>query len=205
MADNDNEDNRPLGQRIRSFLEPALEDPRRSPKQLEMLSNIFNSYAAVLPQKLEEEFTNFSSFVDAASRAQDEGEGRPETRNPTIIHGITNINPRTGEPDYTPIRKFGLPIYTGFTDFSMSQILELPGYINLHVAAREADVALKILGLTVDETKASSYGVPAMVIIDGSKSYEEGLEENPGMYPDLPERKKAPPKFKRRSGGGQFG
>lgn len=178
----DNEKKEPVGKRIRALIEPALDDPRRPQIQLQALDEIFNKVAGIMPRALEGEFNNFSRHVE------NESARKPENRNPTIIEALTRMG-SDGESGYSPIKKFGLPISTTFTNFSASDIKELPGYIKLHETAREMDVAVKLLGVVADEAKASSYGLPAILVVDGSKSYQDGAMENANLYPDLPPRK----------------
>lgn len=179
----DNEKKPPVGQRIRAMIEPALEDPRRDEIQLKKLDDIFNKVAAAVPRIVEAEFNDFSYQVEA------ETQRKPDNRNPMIIDALTSVGPQ-GEALYSPIKKIGLPISTNFTAFAAADIKELPGYIKLHETARDMDVSLKLLGVTAEETKgASGYGLPAVLIVDASKSYEDGALENSHLYPDLPPRK----------------
>ncbi len=179
----DNEKKPPLGDRIRALIEPALDDPRRNALQLQKLDEIFNKVAAAVPRMLEGEFNDFATQVERETAR------KPENRNPMIIDALTTMGPQ-GESLYSPIKKVGLPISTNFTTFAASDIKELPGYIKLHEAARDLDVSLKLLGVTADEAKASSgYGLPAVLIVDASKSYQDGALENGHLYPDLPPRK----------------
>ncbi len=181
MSDNDKKP--PVGERIRAMIEPALDDPRRNALQLQKLDEIFNKVAAMVPRMLEGEFNEFNRAVE------NETTRKPDNRNPMIIDALTSMGPQ-GEPLYSPIKKIGLPISTNFTAFAASDIKELPGYVKLHEAARDMDVSLKLLGVTADETKGGSgYGLPAVLIVDGSKSYQDGALENGHLYPDLPPRK----------------
>ncbi|MDY0008242.1 MAG: hypothetical protein RBS08_00920 [Bdellovibrionales bacterium] len=172
-----------VGARIRALIEPALEDPRRPELQLKKLDEIFNAMAPRLPKIMEGEINNFENAVKA------ETDRKPENRNPMIIDALTQIGPN-GESLYSPIKKFGLPISTTFTEFAAADINELPGYIKLHEAARELDVSLKLIGVTAEETKGSGgLGMPAVLIVDGSKSYTDGALEGARLYPNLPPRK----------------
>lgn len=183
--DNNNEDKKPLGQSIRALIEPALDDPRRSKLQLEKLDDIFNQLAMIVPCSLEQDFNHFARYVQNAS------ERNPEVKNPIIIDALTS----GGEQGYSPIKKFGLPISTEFTDFSAQDIKELPNYIKLHEIARDLDVALKLMGVTADEAKGGFS--QAILIVDGSKTYDEGALENSSLYPNLPPK---PQSFDRKSG-----
>jgi hypothetical protein len=183
--DNKNEDKKPLGQSIRDLIEPALDDPRRNELQLQKLDHIFNQLAQVVPRALEQEFNNFARYVENAS------ERNPEVKHPMIIDALT----AGGDQGYSPIKKFGLPISTEFTDFAANDIKELPNYIKLHEVARDLDVALKLLGVTADEAKGGFS--QAILVVDGSKTYAEGALENSTLYPNLPPK---PQSFDRKSG-----
>jgi len=180
---NEEEKKQPIGERIRAMIEPALDDPRCPELQLQKLDEIFNVVATRIPKMLEGEFERFDRAV------QTETGRKPENRNPMIIDALISLGP-DGEPLYSPIKKLGLPISTTFTSFAAADINELPGYIKLHEAAREMNVSLKLLGVTADEAKAGGgYGLPAVLVVDGSKSYEEGALENGNLYPNLPPRR----------------
>lgn len=172
----------PVGERIRAMLEPALEDPRRDQIQLGKLDEIFNAVATRLPKIFENDFVKFNTAVENETRR------KPENRNPMIIDAITSLGP-DGEPLYSPIKKLGLPISTTFTQFAATDVNNLPGYIRLHEAARDMDVALKLIGVTAEEAKSSGLGGQAILIVDGSKSYDDGALENAMLSPQLPPRK----------------
>lgn len=177
------EQKKPIGDRIRALIEPALDDPRRPELQLKKLDTIFNAVAPRLPQMLEAPFRDFSMHVEQ------ETSRRPENRHPMIIEALTQVGP-DGEPMYNPIKKLGLPISTTFTTFAAADINELPGYVRLHEAARDMNVALKLIGVTAEEAKAGSgLGMPAILVVDATKTYEEGALENANLYPNLPPRK----------------
>jgi|GEM_PF-1253070 len=191
MAVNDNKDDnaQPLGQRIRNLIEPALEDERRPALQLQKLDHIFNQLAAIVPRQIEQEFTHFSRYVEKAA------EREPDIKHPMIIEALT-VAGQDGESSYNPIKKYGLPISTTFTDFAAADIKDLPGYIKLHETARDLDVSLKLIGVTAEESRGGM-GMPPILIVDGSKSYSEGAMENAQMYPNLPPKQKD---FDRKSG-----
>jgi hypothetical protein len=176
------EKKKPVGERIRALIEPALDDPRRQPLQLQKLDEIFNAIATRMPRILESEFDRSNAAVEAETRRQ------PDNRNPMIIDSLTQMGPE-GESLYNPIKKLGLPISTAFTEFAAADINELPGYIKLHETARDMDVALKLVGVTAEESKGGGLGMPAVLVVDGSKSYNDGAIENARLYPNLPPRK----------------
>lgn len=177
------EQKKPVGDRIRALIEPALDDPRRPELQLKKLDEIFNMVAGNIPRMLEQDFAQFEHHVERET-------GRnPDNRNPLIIDSLTQVG-RDGEALYTPIKKLGLPISTTFTSFAAADINELPGYIRLHETARDMNVALKLVGIVAEETKGGGLGgMPPVLIVDGTKSYEEGALENSNLYPNLPPRK----------------
>jgi len=177
------EQKKPVGDRIRALIEPALDDPRRPELQLKKLDEIFNMVSASMPRMLEQDFAQFEHHVERETGR------KPENRNPLIIDSLTQVG-RDGEALYTPIKKLGLPISTTFTSFAAADINELPGYIKLHETAREMNVALKLVGVVAEETKGSALGgLPPVLIVDGTRSYEEGALESSNLYPNLPPRK----------------
>lgn len=175
----------PVGKRIRDLVYPALDDERRPEIQKKILNNIFNRVAGALPDILEGDLDNFSRQLEHQTRRD------PNMKNPLIIEALTNIDPRTGESLFNPIKKIPLPLSVAFTQFSADDVKYLSGYIKLHEAARDVDVSIRVLGLTADESKAGAvgYALPALLIIDGTKSYTEGALENSNLYPDLPPKK----------------
>ncbi|MDE1151447.1 MAG: hypothetical protein PW788_02825 [Micavibrio sp.] len=166
----DNEKKTPVGKSIRELINPALEDDRREQVQLQILDTAFSKMAEVLPSIIEREFSAFFNHV--ASKSKD----KPNIKNPMIISALTDAK----NESYSPIKNFQIPVSTSFTTYSADQIKELPGYIRLHLAARDMDVALKVTGLTADEKGQ------AILTLDASKTYEEGAFENAQMYPQLP-------------------
>ncbi|MFN7115054.1 MAG: hypothetical protein ACK4PK_11925 [Alphaproteobacteria bacterium] len=173
----------PVGDRIRAVLEPALDDPRRDAIQLKKLDDIFNTVATRLPKIFENDFDKFNNAVESETRR------KPDSRNPMIIDAVTSIGP-DGEPLYSPIRKLGLPISTTFTQFAATDVNNLPGYIRLHETARDMNVALRLIGVTAEESKGGSgLGGQAILVVDASKSYEDGALENAMLSPQLPPRK----------------
>jgi hypothetical protein len=133
---------------------------------------------------MEQRFRAFFNNVAARS------EKRPELKELLILDGLVKINPQTGEPKYSPILSIPFPIVTRFTDYSAEDIRELPNYIRLHEKARDMDIAIKLVNITADESKASGHaGGPAMLILDATKSYDDGAAENMHLYPHLPEKK----------------
>lgn len=187
MADNDKK--QPIGKSIRDLINPALEDDRRGQIQLKLLDSVFSQFADVIPTIFEREYSAFFNHV--SKRSAD----KPNTKHPMIITALTMAKPDDGESPYSPKKSLQIPISTNFTSFSADEIKELPGYIKLHTAARDMDVALKVSGLLSDDK-----GQQAILTIDASKTYEEGAFENPQMYPQLP----APKVEFDKKGGQQF-
>jgi hypothetical protein len=172
----------PVGDRIRAVIEPALDDPRRDQIQLNKLDEIFNAVATRLPEILGNDFDRFNAAVEAETRR------KPDSRNPMVIDALTSLGP-DGAPLYSPIKKIGLPISTTFTQFAATDVNNLPGYIRLHETARDMNVALKLIGVTAEESKGSGLGGQAILVVDGSRSYEDGALENAMLSPQLPPRK----------------
>ena len=181
MADNDN---KALGKRIRDMINPALEDERRKQMQLEILDGIFQRMAGRIGDKLEESYTML--FNQAAQMSR----GDEKKKNAFLIQQLTT--------SYAPIVSAQLPVLTNFTDFQPMEIRELPGWIALHEKARDMDVAVRLTGLTVDESKAGNGGsMPVVLTLDATKSYNDGATES-SLYPTLPEQ---PVEFDTKSKG----
>ncbi len=180
--------NLPLGDKLRNLINPALDDTRRQATQLEMLDTIFVG----LSQKFEMILTkSVGDIFNQAARL--EKNGGEDARNMFIIKQLTEAE------GLSPLIRMGLPIATGFIEFSPQDIKELPGYIALHEKARDLNVAIKLVNITMDETKSPNGPQPAMLIVDMSKSYEEGAMENASLYPQLAARKA---QFDRRAADG---
>ena len=182
MADNDNNaDERPLGDRVRDFVFPALEDERRPEVQAALLNDIFNGVAGIIDKKIEEAFQRVAKQADAVEKSH------PDQRNIYIIEQLTKVDPRTGAPLYSPILRVNLPINVAHTTFTADDIKDMPGYIALHEKARAINVALKLHGVAAEENKTPSPFPPSpMLIVDAVKTYEEGAFENAMFYPNLP-------------------
>jgi hypothetical protein len=181
---------KPLGQRLRDFINPALEDDRAKQVQSEYVSNVFDQIAENVPQIFEKEFTHFFNHVAQRS------EKRPQTRNPMIVNALIAVqNPQEGEAAFSPIKKLQLPISTAFTNFAPDDIKEMPGWIKLHEVCRELDISIRLVALTGDESKGSM--MPPLLVLNAAQSYSDGALENAQLYPDLPPRKAD---FNRRDG-----
>ena len=170
--------NAPLGDKLRNLIQPAMEDSRRKQTQLDMLDKIFEQVGGRL-----EAFLN-RALGDTFNRAANvERTGGQDALNMFMIQELTR------HEGLDPVVRMGLPIATGFIEFSPQDITDLPGYIALHEKARELNIALKLVNVTMDETKSPNGAQPAMLIADISKSYEEGAMENAHLYPHLPPKK----------------
>jgi hypothetical protein len=175
---------KPIGQSIRDLINPALEDDRCQKIQLDIVDRAFDAIADAFPEILEKSYRDFFNEVSNVAK-------RDEKKvNPFIITSITHAP--QGKPRYSPIMQLSLQVTTQFTNFSADEIKELPGYIKLHMAAREQDVALKVNGLLGEDKGQQTY-----LTIDGSKSYNQGAIENYLLYPNLPEE---PAAFNKKGG-----
>ena len=180
------DDGTPLGGKIRKLIFPAIENERRPEWQAKMLDKVFASVADNLEMQLEQEFRHFFNHI---------ARQRDPAKHPAIIDALTFARGQQGDAEFEPIKKLQLPISTAFTTFTSEDIKEIPGYIKLHMVARDLDIALKIIGLTIEDAKGGSgLPMPAILVIDTSKSYEDGAAEGGGLYPDLPEKSEAPQK-----------
>ncbi len=171
--------NEPAGKRIRALVNAAFEDSRREALQLEMLDSIFEQYAAALPDILE------SACQQLYRRAIDHRQSKTgaqflldaEKRNPALIEYLTTA-------DQLVTHGFiGIKINSEFTTFSARDIMELPGYIKLHLAARKADIAISLTGVVAENGPGQEQ---PMIMLDARLSYEEGGMRS-SLYPSLPE------------------
>jgi len=178
MANDNTPPQEPLGKKIRDLINPALADDRREKIQLDMLDKAFAKWVDLMPQILTKEFQEIFNYVSKP------GKDAEDKKNPIIITALTTAG-KDGESPYMPVRRMKLDISTDFTTFSAEDIKQLPNYIRLHEAARELDVALNVKGLVGDETKSSN----PVIVVDATKTYEEGASENFLLYPNLPPRK----------------
>jgi hypothetical protein len=184
MAANDNNEKPSLGERARALIEPALEREERRTWQLGHLNEVFNSLARALPHVLENNFNQFESMVQVK---------KPTQRDEFIIFNLTMATDNT----YSPILRQQLPIAPDFIEFAASDICELPGYIALHTAMRDADIAIKFTGLVAEESRGGMAGPPTFTV-DLTKTYAQGSMENSSLYPNLPEK---PAVFNRKKSG----
>jgi hypothetical protein len=165
----------PLGDKIRDLINPALADERAPEIQLKILDKNFDAIAKQFLEIMEDRLSD--TFNDAA-RFND-----PKIKNEFIITSLT-FAPK-GQPKYSPALALPLMISTAFTNFTAEEVNKLEGYIKLHMVAREENVALKLVNLLGEESKGSGNHQPVL-IIDGSKTYEQGAAENYQLYPNLP-------------------
>lgn len=166
------------GESIRDVINPALSDDRKQKFQLDMLDKVFESWAEDLPFILQDNLRNlFNHLSDRDTEEQ---------QNAKLIVLLT-------KGQYSPQMDFKIPM-AGllYTDFSPQDICSLPGYIKLHQAALEHDVALRLTGLTGEEVRATRGHQPAFLTIDAGKSYDQGASENSALTPQLPEPTEAP-------------
>lgn len=147
----------PLGQKIRDRVNAALADTRRDKIQLELLDKAFEDISKLVPQLFNKEFQQLERHIKIAAP------NNPEKEALIIITAVTTTakNDDIDSP-YSPIRTIRVPVSTSFTQFTAQQIRELPGYIKLHEAARELDVALNLGGL-MDGDEGRS-GVPSVTV-----------------------------------------
>lgn len=176
-ADNDNKpspDKASLGASIRHLVNSAFRDPRTKEWQLEKLDKLFASYARAVPIALKKEFDAFNSYIEQFPK---------EKRTKEIVEALTIVK---GDDDWDPTFGRKLPINAEFLNLSSADIRALPGYIRLHEAMRDLDVAIKVAGLTREEE-----GHQPVLVVNTLKTYAQGAAENPGMYPTLPDKKKS--------------
>lgn len=177
MPDN-NENEVPLGKKIRDLVNGALKDTRKEQIQLDLLDKAFGQVTIVLEKVLNKDFAQLDRHVKA--RAPD----NPDKAALIIITAVTTAA-ATEEVDspYSPVRRIQIPISTTFTEFAAQQIRELPNYKKMHEMARNLDIAISISGLVDGE---EGRGGQPMVSVNAMKTYDQGADS---MYPDLPPRK----------------
>lgn len=186
------EEQKPLGERIRNLIEPALDDPRREQVQHDLVNAAFQSIADQLEMRLERTFTNIFNQASAVEKRS------PDMKNVFIVQQLTEVNPQTGEAKFSPVVRLAVPVATAYLELSPLDIKEMPGYIALHEKARELDVSLRLVNMTAEDGKSPSpYPQQAILVIDASKSYDAGALENATLYPNLPPK---PVKFNPKAG-----
>lgn len=182
------DEGKPIGDRIRDLINPALADDRRPKIQLDMLDRFFDAISEQFVDALESSYSDLFNKV-ASIRDRDENKVAP-----FIITVLTQM--RNGRAEYTPVLQVPVPVANAFTDYKADEIKALPGYVKLHMKAREQNVSLAVKYVLSDEAKM---GPPQpLLVIDGSKTYEQGAQENYNLYPNLPEPEK---KFNPGKGG----
>ncbi|TAL38960.1 MAG: hypothetical protein EPN97_03210 [Alphaproteobacteria bacterium] len=169
----------PLGQRLRDLINPALEDERAKPLQSQIVSDIFGQIADNVPKMFERELSSFFNHVSSAPERK---------KTPIIINALTVAQGQEGEPAFNPIKKLQLPVSTSFTSFSAEDIRDMPGWIKLHEVCRDMDISIKLMSMTTEESKGSL--MPPLLILDASKSYNDGAIENAQLYPQLADKPK---------------
>jgi hypothetical protein len=157
---------------VRDFCAAAMAEPDRADLQLRLLD-----------QALRDLIPKISESLEAAADTVEDINFRFKKAS-GLKHGITILT--TGK--FNPVRTIPLDINTDFADlFSETQIIALPGYIELHKAAREADVAIALTGLLADER-----GAPQLVL-DMTKAYKQGGLRKTYRYPYLAETEEPAP------------
>ncbi len=166
---------------IRAFMAEALENPHMQVLQKDLLNGALGELVFQIEPTVQKKCT--AMFNEVAGFL-----GHPEDR-ADMIAGLLitgNFNPVT----VLPIR-----ISSKYTNFSATDVTEMDGYKRIHLAARKADVAVRIVGLTQEEKLQPS------LVVDISKTYEEGRADSRYGYPEMaPEGAKMlpapPPKAK---------
>lgn len=160
------EEKKPVGDSIRDLVNAAMEDERRHQVQLDLLDESFKRIASQIPRVMQQELTQVFNMLSRQPQ---------EERNLILIEMLT-----TGQ--YHPVKQLQIQIETSYTQFSVEDIKALPGYIKMHEEARAANIAINLVGLTTEDSR----GGPALLVFDGTKSYEDGAAEHSMLYPDLP-------------------
>ncbi len=112
-----NENEIPLGRKIRDLVNTALKDSRKEQIQLDLLDKAFGQVTIVLRKTLEKDFSQLDRHVK--SRAAD----NPDKAALIIITAVTTSAPNEEvDSPYSPVRRIQIPVSTAFTEFSAQQI-----------------------------------------------------------------------------------
>jgi hypothetical protein len=165
----------PLGKRIRDVVDGALSCEQRRDVQIQMLDQVFFELSMVLPKRMESELKDLFKMLSMV---------RAREQKPATVEALT-IPPPDG---YSPIKKFGLGFSNMFTEFTIDDFINLPGYIELHKVARQMDISINIMNVTAEEAKSGNPLFPsaAMLVANGLESYEDGWYKYRAIYPKLP-------------------
>ena len=186
---------KPLGDSIRDIINPALEDPRCAPIQLEILNDAFGRVIHPVQGAIEQNARAIQSIFNSASSSL----GGIEKVNPFIIRVMTETDPFTGGVGYSPVMAAQLPLSTAFTKFSAEDVKALPNYIKLHEIARAENVALSLVGVVSDDMGGG--GQQPLLVVNCAKTYEEGQMAHGEIYPDLPSPEEKTPKERKPKTG----
>lgn len=157
-----------MSEKIRDLLDTAMDDPQTKQTQLDMVDEFFGEMAGLLPTAIENTLRQIFNVVSAGQPVEIQSRG--------FVRAISGT-------DIGLVLHQEIPINTRYTDFDAADIRRLPNYLKLHEAARAADVAINVMGLFQDE--AMEAGLRPTLVVNITKTYEEGLAQNPGVYPEL--------------------
>ncbi len=164
----------------------ALESPHAQELQKGLLDETLNKLVASIEPAVRGKCT--AMFNEVAGMLE-----RPEDRQ-KMIAGLLITD------SFSPITVLPIKISAKYTNFSTADVTALDSYKRIHQAARKADVAVRVVGLTQEEKLKPS------LVIDTSKTYDQGRAESRYGYPEMaPEGAKqlpapppkAPPKPRR--------
>lgn len=169
--------------KMRLEIQDVLQNEEKDEIQKTIVNEVFMAYALHLETAVEKQL---KIYFDAAAR-------RPDDKFAVITKMLTtptSQDPNDPKAIFTPVLSLGLGINPQFLNLEPSDLKAMPGYIQLHEVMRRFDVAVKVVGLTLEEKQPGQVGGQTILYVDLTKTYAEGANWNPGFYPDLPERKK---------------
>lgn len=136
---------------------------------VDALGGFFADVTAATVQSLEIGLDNLS----AANDYLDTRNASEESRDGAMFHLLAHkISPLLNFSMYedSPVYLYGAP--------RLEEVMQIPTFLELHMTARELDVAVELQGYDAADSKGP-YGVRINLL----KSYEEGRAANPGTYP----------------------
>lgn len=167
---------------MRDFIAAAMADPRKDDIQLSLLNDALERAAEALPGAVVHEVAEF--FADLGN-VPAPGPDMTAERRDQMMKGRAVALLTSGRTE--TVKYHQIPINKERTDFTEADIMDLPGYADLHESAESMNVAVRVVGLTPEEP------MKPMIIIDIGKKYEEGRNDSVYGYPEPPPSFEAAP------------
>ncbi len=151
---------------IRVFMEAALADPNKKEVQMRVVNGVMEGMAFGMGLYVENKIVQVHEYLNAMT---DIGMNRNDAFNEMLASGAIGLT-----------SAMQLRINPKYIDLQPQDIVDMQGYKDIHAAAKEADVAVRVSGLTKEEK------VMPQIVLDITKTYEEGREASTYGYPDKP-------------------